>query len=113
MFGAIMKVHNCTLQADAKIARNNAKGKFKLNALMSTWPGGRIQRDTLNTNSSLSIAGVHKQQSKEKTKNSCGVWQLYFCLSQSPASSCVTSNDTVLNEKAQHANILTMASSAC
>ena len=54
-----------------------------------------------------------RKNSKEQTKNSCGVWQLYFCLSQSPTSSCVTSNDTVLNEKAQHANILTMASSAC
>lgn len=76
MFCAIIKVHNCTLQADAKIAGNDAKGKFKLNALMSTWPGGRIQRDTLNTNSSLPIVGLYKQQSKEKTR--CGVWQLYF-----------------------------------
>ena len=70
MFSAIMKRHNCNTQADAKITGNGAN--LKMNALMSTWPGGRMQRDTLNTNSSLSRAGMCTQQSQRSGK----LWRL-------------------------------------
>lgn len=68
----IIKKHNCILQADAKITGNEAKVKFKMNALMSTRPGGRMQRDTLNTNTSLSRAGLCAQQSQKSGK----LWRL-------------------------------------
>ncbi len=64
----IIKRHNCILQADAKITGNEAKVKFKMNGLISAWPGGRMQRDTLNTNSSLSRAALCTQQSQKNGK---------------------------------------------
>lgn len=60
------------MQADAKITGNEAKVRIEMNALMSTWPGDRVQRDTLNTNSSLSTAGICTRRSKKSGK----LWRL-------------------------------------
>lgn len=59
-----MKSHNCTTQADAKTTGNVAKVRTEMNALMSTWAGGRVLRDTLNTNGSLLRAGLHTAESE-------------------------------------------------
>lgn len=46
-----------------KLRGNKVKVKFKMNALMSTWPGGWKRRDNLNTNSAQSEGLEHSEKS--------------------------------------------------